>query len=219
MSGKINPKISEILRQDDLEQITNYMVEVCRLLVSDFTSQGRKLPNNENQIRSIMLEEFLDDDEVRKIHGMSDYRFYPETQEHYDGMGNYVGRADIRIQLITDFNKHSAYYLAECKRIDGSDDLNKKYVENGIARFVTQKYSSYYGKNIMLGFVVERISISSNAKKIEKIQNCSADPHMHGNFDIVQTGTDHEMYKCLYRIQAGELELRHIFCDVSDLID
>lgn len=44
----------------------------------------------------------------------------------------------------------------ECKRIDGTADLNKKYVKEGVARFVTQKYSSYYGRNVMLGFVVKR---------------------------------------------------------------
>lgn len=218
MSGKINRTISEMLRQDDLEQLTGYIADICELLVADFTRGNRNLPNNENQIRSIMVEEYLDNDKVRSAHNMSEYSFTPETQEHYDGNGNYIGRADIRIKLKTDFDKHNAYYIVECKRIDGSADLNKKYVEEGIARFVTQKYSAYYGKNIMLGFIVRRIDISKNTKEIENIQNSSIDVHMHGIFDMVNQGKSHEIYKCVYQLESGELELRHIFSDFSEIL-
>ena len=122
MRGKINHKISDALRLDDLEQITGYILEICELLIGDFTRKNRKLPNNENRIRNIMLEEYLDNDIVRKNHDMLDYSFTPETQENYDGKGNYIGRADIRIKLKTDFDKHSAYYIIECKRIEQSGD-------------------------------------------------------------------------------------------------
>lgn len=74
MRGKINHKISDALRLDDLEQITSYIMEICELLVEDFTRKNRKLPNNENRIRSIMLEEYLDNDIIRKNHDMLDYR-------------------------------------------------------------------------------------------------------------------------------------------------
>lgn len=219
MNGKINHKISEALRQDDLEQITAYIIEICEMLVKDFTDKNRKLPNNENRIRSIMLEEYLDDDKVRNDYGMSDYSFTPETQEHYDGKGNYIGRADIRIKLKTDFDKRSAYYIIECKRIDGTSELNNKYIEEGVARFVTQKYSAYYGKNIMLGFVIKDIDISGNALKIEKIQNANDNAYMHGSFELVNKVKKHEMYKCTYYIESGELELRHIFSDFSNVVD
>lgn len=165
-----------------------------------------------------MLEEYLDNDQMRKSHYMQEYSFTPETQENYDGNGNYIGRADIRIKLKTDFDKHSAYYIVECKRIDGTSTLNEKYVKDGVARFVTQKYSSYYGKNIMIGFVVKKIALSMNAQKIENIQNASADSYMHGIFDMVLREKCHEMYKCTYQIESGELELRHIFSDFSGVI-
>lgn len=218
MDGKINHMISEMLRQDDLNQLTGYIEDVCELLVEDFTRKGRNLPNDENQIRSIMVEEYLDNDEVRKTHDMLEYSFTSEAQEHYDGNGNYIGRVDIRIKLKTDFDKHNAYYIAECKRIDGSANLNKKYVEKGIMRFVTSKYSAYYGKNIMLGFIVKSVNIFENVKEIENIQNSSADVHPHGNFDMLNRGKGHEEYKCEYQIESGELELRHVFLDFSDLM-
>lgn len=219
MSGKISKRITNVLRQDDFEQITGYILEICGLLVEDFTQKSRMLPNNENQIRSIILEEYLDNDNIRESYNMLDYSFMPETQENYDGNGNYIGRADIRIKLKTDFDKHNAYYIVECKRIDGTEVLNKKYVEEGVARFVTQKYSAYYGKNIMLGFVVKRIDIASNAKKIENIQNSNADINMQGNFNLLNKNKKQEMYRCIYHISSGELELRHIFSDFSDIVN
>ena len=218
MIGKINRRISEALRQDDLEQIIGYLLEICELLIEDCIQKDRKLPNNENRIRGILLEEYLDNDKVRKAYDMLDYSFMPETLENYDGEGNYTGRADIRIKLKTDFDKHSAYYLVECKRIDGDDELNNNYVEKGVARFITQKYSSYYGKNIMLGFVVKKIDISQNAAEIESIQNSNADVNMHGSFKLVCKKRNHEMYRCVYRIKTGELELRHIFSDFADVV-
>lgn len=218
MRGKINQKISEALRFDDLEQITVYIMEICELLIEDFTRKNRKLPNDENRIRSIMLEEYLDNDIIRRNHGMLDYSFTPETQENYDGKGNYIGRADIRIKLKTDFDKHSAYYIVECKRIDGTEGLSKKYIEEGVARFITQKYSAYYGKNIMIGFVVRQINMSDNIKKIKNLQDLNLDVQVEGNFEIACREKNCEMYKCTYQIESGKLELRHIFSDFSSII-
>ncbi|MEY8265578.1 hypothetical protein AALA79_04280 [Lachnospiraceae bacterium 64-25] len=125
---------------------------------------------------------------------------------------------DIRILLKSDFEKEDAYYVIECKRIDGTSDLNKKYVKEGVARFVTQKYSSYYGRNIMLGFVVKKIDMSANAKLIEGIQNADLNQHAHGNLRLVKSEGVTESYKCMYQIQSGELELRHIFSDYSSVM-
>ena len=139
--------------------------------------------------------------------------------ENYAGSGQHIGRVDIRILLKSDFEKDDAYYIIECKRIDGSSDLNKKYVKEGVARFVTEKYSSYYGRNIMLGFVVKKMDISANAQLIESIQNSDLDQNMHGNFELVNSDNLTESYKCMYRIQSGELELRHIFSDYSSIME
>ena len=95
---------------------------------------------------------------------------------------------------------------------------NKKYVKEGVARFVTEKYSSYYGRNIMLGFVVKKIDVSVNAKMIEKIQNSDSDEHMHGNFELVDSSNVAKNYKCIYQMQSGKIELRHIFSDYSSII-
>lgn len=216
MRGILNKNILEALYRANFEKITNYIIDICELVVEDYEKKQLKLPNDENKIRSIMLEEYLKTQ--KDSYGMSDYRFELEVLENYVGNGQHIGRVDIRILLKSDFEKEDAYYIIECKRIDGTSNLNKKYVEEGIARFVTEKYSSYYGRNIMLGFVVKKIDISANAQLIEGIQNADLDQHMHGNFQLVKSDNLTESYKCMYQIQSGELELRHIFSDYSDII-
>lgn len=216
MSGILNKNIIEALYWANFEKITNYILNICELVVEDYEKKRLKLPNDENKIRSIMVEEYMK--KQKSVYGMSDYRFEIETPENYVGNGKHIGRVDIRILLKNDFEKEDAYYVIECKRIDGTSDLNKKYVKEGVARFVTQKYSSYYGRNIMLGFVVKKVDMSANAKLIEKIQNKDLDKHMHGNFEFIESIGVVESYKCIYKIQSGEVELRHIFSDYSSIV-
>lgn len=216
MSGVLNKDILEALCRANFEKITNYILDICELVVEDYGKKQLKLPNDENKIRSIMLEEYLKKQKVS--YDMSNYRFDLEVPENYAGNGHHIGRVDIRILLKSDFEKEDAYYIIECKRIDGTSDLNKKYVKEGVARFTTQKYSSYYGRNIMLGFVVKKIDMSVNAQLIENIQNADLDKHMHGNFELVGNRSVTESYKCIYQIQSGEVELRHIFSDYSSIM-
>lgn len=216
MRGILNENILEALYRANFEKITNYISDICELIVEDYKKRQLKLPNDENSIRSIMLEEYLT--KKKGSYGMSDYRFELEVPENYAGSGQHVGRVDIRILLKSDFEKEDAYYIIECKRIDGTSDLNKKYVKEGIARFITQKYSSYYGRNIMLGFVVKKIDVSANAKLLEGIQNAELNQHMHGNFQFVESKGVTESYKCIYQIPSGELELCHIFSDYSSIV-
>lgn len=217
MSGILNKNILEALYRANFEKITNYIIDICELVVEDYEKKQLKLPNDENKIRSIMLEEYLKPQ--KDSYGMSDYRFELEVPENYVGNGQHIGRVDIRILLKSDFEKEDAYYIIECKRIDGTSNLNKKYVKEGVARFITEKYSSYYGRNIMLGFVVKKIDISANAQLIEESQNADLDQYMHGNFQLVKSDKLTESYKCMYQIQSGELELRHIFSDYSSIIE
>lgn len=217
MSGMLNRNILRVLYRANFEKIITYILDICALIVKDYEERQLKLPNDENKIRSIMLEEYMN--KQKAAHGMSGYKFELEVPENYAGSGQHIGRVDIRILLKNDFEKDDAYYIIECKRIDGSSDLNKKYVKEGVARFVTEKYSSYYGRNIMLGFVVKKIDISSNVKLIEEIQNADLSQQMHGNFEFIESKDVTESYKCMYQIQSGEIELCHIFSDYSSIME
>lgn len=213
--GILNKNILEALNRANFEKITSYICDICELVVEDYEKKQLKLPNDENRIRSIMLEDYLK--KQKSSYGMSDYRFDLEVPENYIGNGQHIGRVDIRILLKSDFEKEDAYYVIECKRIDGTPNLNGMYVKEGVARFVSEKYSSYYGRNIMLGFVVKKVDIFTNAQLIEEIQNSHLDQHMHGDFELIKSGKVTESYKCMYQIQSGELELCHIFSDYSNI--
>lgn len=216
MSGMLKRDILDALWQANFEKMINYILDICQLVVEDYEKKQMKLPNDENQIRSILLEEYLK--KQKGAYDMSDYRFELEVPENYAGNGKHIGRVDIRILLKNDFEKEEAYYIIECKRIDGTSDLNKKYVKEGIARFITQKYSSYYGRNIMLGFVVKKIDVAANARLIESIQNKDSNVYMHGDFGFAGKKGINESYQCIYQVTSGELELRHIFSDYSNIV-
>lgn len=208
--------ILEKLNRANFDKITSYIQTICNLIVEDYEKNNLKLPNDENQIRSIMLEEYIN--KQKKAYGMSSYKFDLEVPENYNGKGNHKGRIDIRVLLKSDFEKNDAYYIVECKRIDGSSNLNKKYVNEGVARFVTEKYSSYYGRNILLGFIVRKIDIVSNVNKIENIQNSDSNQAMHGSFKHVKNKGITENYSCIYQIKSGKLELCHVFSDYSSIM-
>ena len=59
MSGTLNRKILEKLYRANFEKITNYILEICELVAQDYEKKQLKLPNEENTIRSIMLEEYM----------------------------------------------------------------------------------------------------------------------------------------------------------------
>lgn len=76
------------------------------------------------------------------------------------------GRTDIKVYNAIERTKNTnSYYIIECKRIDGTNKLNKKYISNGINRFIeNEKYPSFKKVNGMLGFVVNSIDIEHKTK-------------------------------------------------------
>ena len=59
MSGVLNKNILDELCRANFEKITNYILDICKLIVEDYEKKQLKLPNDENRIRSIMLEEYM----------------------------------------------------------------------------------------------------------------------------------------------------------------
>ena len=89
-----------------------------------------KLVNDENTISDKLCSEYLNNDTIRNKIKLTDYLFVREVQEN-------LGRVDIKIITRDTFLSTKAYYIIECKRIDGinqegSSGLNGKYIEDGI---------------------------------------------------------------------------------------
>lgn len=205
------------LKETNFKKIADYVVAICEIVIEDFASKGRRLCNDENEIRTIMLEEYF---KPRKADfNMTGFSFYPEMVTGYDGDGKYKGRVDISIKLIADFSKEEAGYVIECKRLDGYSRLNTEYVNEGVLRFTTGKYSSYYGCDIMLGFVVKKIDIAQNADKIDAIQQKNSECHTKGKLRLVGSTDNTYSYECYYDVRSDQLELRHIFADYSKIVN
>jgi len=149
--------------------------------------------NNENAIRDILFK-YLRDTQIRQNSCLIEgYRFDKEVDEN-------AGRVDIKIIDKNDFEEHDAYYVIECKRLNGYSTLNRAYISDGINRFTTGYYSSHYGINGMIGFVVENINIDSNMLSIANFFN---------------TIENHKLYESNH----DNLKLYHLMLDFSTLCE
>lgn len=149
----------------EFEIILSKVTACYHLMLSD----GVRVPNNENKIRDVLLIDYLRNDEVRQQLDMRKWMFDRESSEDHS-----VGRTDIRVISQNTFVQQKAYYILECKLLNntnasGTTGLNAEYIKNGIVRFTSEYYSSFYGVNGMIGFVVEPMKIHDNTKAINTL--------------------------------------------------
>ena len=146
----------------EFEILLSKITACYRLLVQDKV----QLPNDENNIRNVLLLNYLKKDEIRCKMGLTEFLFDREVPEDYT-----IGRTDIKIQTKDTFVKTEAYYIIECKRLNnkatqGTSGLNAEYIKKGICRFTSNYYTSHYGVNALIGFVVEPMDIHKNTSDI-----------------------------------------------------
>lgn len=149
---------SVLYRNSAFEEVLNACIIIFHHIISD----GCLYPNKEKRIRDAFGYYLKNDDFKKATYPLMYYNYEAEAAEN-------EGFIDIKIQKINPYEGSWAYYIIECKRIDGSKRLNDEYVANGICRFVSSYYSTYYGCNGMFGFVVKDLDISQNVKKINSI--------------------------------------------------
>lgn len=150
----------------EFEKILNGITACYKMMLQDKVSVPS---NDENRIRDIILLDYLKKRDIKNKVKLTNYRFDREISEDFT-----KGRVDIRIISKNDFENDDAYYIIECKRLDnkaiiGASGLNAKYIEDGIMRFVRELYSSYYGINGMIGFIVEPLDIANNVNSINQL--------------------------------------------------
>lgn len=147
---------SSTRRDTYFETVLTACVEVYKEIINSSVM----LDNDENEIRDEFLK-YLQDLGFKKKHELKNLKFDKETVEN-------TGRADIRVLPTKDeYINDEEYYLIECKRLDNKNlcgifGLNAEYIKNGICRFVSGYYSTYYGCNAMFGFVVEPVGNIDN---------------------------------------------------------
>ena len=147
---------SQTRREFYFESILTTCVEVYRVIIDSAVA----IANNENLIRDVFLT-CLQCVKFKKKYGLKHLKFDKETIEN-------TGRADIRVlPTKAEYINDEEYYIIECKRLDsknlyGTSGLNAEYVKNGVCRFVSGYYSTYYGCNAMFGFVVEHVDMEND---------------------------------------------------------
>jgi hypothetical protein len=224
MGGFSDSTINEEFKQSLFDIIVEKLICCCELMGESHLASGQKICNDEVKIMNCLVAEYLDNDDIRNKLGLDalSIGFVPESPEKYDGFTNtYKGRVDIKI-VPDDWLKHTKnYFIAECKRIDGSSNLNKKYITEGVSRFVKHpiKYNSYHKKNIMLGFVVKNIDIKINTTEIATFQTTILGKLVHSNLSLLQQkSNEYHLYSGAYNGDSDLLELKHIFYNLSDII-
>jgi hypothetical protein len=197
--------------------IVSHISKCCDAMREDCRMSGKYLYNHENKISNRLVEQYLN------AHLLY-LRFILEKPEHYDDTTDtYEGRTDITVVSLDWFKNRNAYYTIECKRLDGSKNLNRKYVSDGISRFVISpvpKYYSFYGRNIMLGYIIQAINVRENAAKIDKLQH---EMLINVTIDemklVCDDGKCFNRYKCSYQADGDlNIDLTHLFYDFSDVM-
>ncbi len=203
----------------------NYTTEFQRVLKGIFACYTMMLknnitiPNDENEIRNVLLDNYLNEDTVRNQTDLIWYSFNKEVPEQ-------DGRVDIKVEFRNPFISTKAYYIIECKRLDnnnttGISGLNAEYVKNGIYRFVSKYYSTNCGVNAMIGFVVDAMCIHSNTDSIKiLLQNNFTNTNTTKNIQQAMFIPDFEYH---YRSEHTDIDrekftLYHLMLDVSNIV-
>lgn len=184
----------------------------CLLMKSD-----ANIPlNDENGIRDILVNDFINNSKIKEEIQL-EYFVLPEVNETLTH-----GRTDIRIFSPNSYYQQEAYFILECKRLDskarkGISGLNYKYIDQGIKRFTTDYYSSYYRTNGLLGFVIEDIDIDRNIQDVNFL--------LENYFESIQTKRNIKResfienfqyhYSSLHTTENGnQIELYHLMFDL-----
>jgi hypothetical protein len=197
--------------------IITHLIQCSIQMKSDCINNGEFIKNDENEI-------------TRKLHGLylNQNRCYPvayelESSENYDAKSNrYIGRTDLKVIMSDYLREPKAYLIIECKRI--GKKLVQSYIKDGVKRFFhpipTPKYSSYYKRNIMFGYVVQEIDITEIVNKIEADQPQLLNDVTPSGFTLVRSvATEHFVYECEYEsLHTGKILLSHLFFNFTDIV-
>ena len=196
-----------------------YKITICYQLMK---TDKVVLENDENKIRDHFLLNYLKNDEIRRKVDLFQWHFEREVQEDHS-----IGRTDIKVISPNTFEKQEAYYILECKRLDnvnvtGTSGLNAKYIENGIDRFVTKHYSSFYHVNGMIGFIVEDLEIDENVKNINALLKNSF-PSTNTQKEITKDnfidGFEFHYHSVHMDKDNDELKIYHLMFDLNSNIE
>ncbi len=224
MGGFKNQRLNQIAKNNIYEDMINFIFISLEKMRENLLTENKNIKNDEEKIRTHLLEHYLKNEQFKEKYFDDLYLLFDaEVAEGYDLTSEeYIGRVDIKVYSINTIINPKDYYIIECKRIDGSSTLNRKFITEGICRFILNKpkYSSYNKKNIMLGFVVKNIDIEINTARINEIQSEIEDIHICEKLErLKKEKEEYYLYRNKYKCGDKKIELSHLFYNLSDVID
>lgn len=197
----------------EFEDILSKIVYCYKLMANSKIS----LSDNEEKIRDVLLIDYLRNNQIRQLVGLTDYLFDREVPED-----NTPGRTDIKIQTQNTFQDTTAYYIIECKRLNkknttGVSGLNGQYISNGICRFISKKYTTHNNINGMIGFLVEPMDIYQNITSLNELLKSSFSEANTKNFlskKIIVNDFEFS-YISTHSKENNEITIYHLMFDFS----
>ena len=160
-------------------------------------------------------------------YGIAKYVFDAESAEIDETTDKTVGYCDIKITIPCSSNfstKEQNKFIIECKRLDGFATKNKAYIENGMNRFISEKYVCRLDVCGMIGFI-EKANKVYKTDKIAEIVNDINDKlinvYKKNETEKLQTSTNIDEYNNSYtsthireKCQLP-LHISHLFLDMN----
>lgn len=208
-----------------------YKMEFNRILNACINAHELMIKNDknidnleENKLRNKLIKYI---DKNKGTWGVAKYVFNAEPAEIDDNTDETVGFHDIRVTIPcnSDFsNEEHKRFIIECKRLDGYSEKNKKYIEEGMNRFISEKYKCKLDVCGMIGFIEKSQKIYKKEKAQEIVEDINDKLINQYNKNqseqlIVTTVNDNfnSAYKSIHNRTKCNLPINitHIFLDNS----
>lgn len=142
------------------------IIRVLKLIIhchGEILSKEKLSDNLENYLRNVLVKYMRANKELYDVQ----YIFFDVESGELTLDDKLIGFLDVKAFNLGDKEvaNEDEYFSFECKRLDGSSESSKKYVQNGIKRYISGKYSSKMPLASMIGFV-QGGSVDVNVKLI-----------------------------------------------------
>jgi hypothetical protein len=202
-------------------QVSNYIIE-CYIILKD---ENRKLTvHKEDEIRNVLVADYLRKRDLKKKYGLGDLRFEPEPGTIDKNYKN-TGYIDIKVLNITvgNYGDEDEYFVFECKRLQNKSK-SQDYIDKGVIRFINNTYAETMPVAGMIGFI-EKSSIKFEEMVVDinnriAKHNTIAPPKSTMLSPIPISQKVQFTYKSTHDREGDNtpILLGHIFLDFSDII-
>ena len=158
-------------------------------------------------------------------YGVAKYVFDAESAEIDETTDKTVGYHDIKITIPCSSNfstEEQKKFIIECKRLDGYTSKNKAYIEEGMNRFISEKYVCRLDVCGMIGFIEKSNKVYKTDKIVEivnDINNKLINVYKKNEAEKLQTSTNIDEFNHSYISTHNRekcqlpLYISHLFLD------